>query len=70
MKRICRVPRMLDDELRCEECNDYERPQPRVRGLPGEPTQRERDNHAMTHLPYKSWCRICVAARGVAHPHG
>ena len=24
----------------------------------------------MTHLPYRSWCKISVAARGYAQPHG
>ena len=27
------------------------------------PTEAERQEHNKTHLPYRSWCRICVAAR-------
>ena len=34
-----------------------------------QPTKEERDAHALTHLPYKSWCRVCIAARGRDMPH-
>ena len=27
------------------------------------PTLKEREEHDRTHLPYRSWCRHCVAAR-------
>ena len=31
-------------------------------------TQREIDDHNLTHLPYKSWCAHCIAGKGkVAH---
>ena len=30
---------------------------------PYTPTQRERDDHEGTHLPYRSWCADCVAGR-------
>ena len=35
------------------------------------PTLKEREEHNVTHLPYRSWCRVCVAARAVddAHRH-
>ena len=28
---------------------------------PKEPTAAEREAHAATHLPFRSWCRECVA---------
>ena len=40
------------------------------RGAPRGPTEKERAEHALTHLPYRSWCPACVAGRGLgpAHP--
>ncbi len=34
----------------------------RARGRP-QPTQ-EMEEHALTHMPYTSWCPICVKAKG------
>ena len=28
------------------------------------PTQREVEDHCLTHLPYRNWCPICVKAKG------
>jgi len=28
------------------------------------PTQREVDEHNLTHLPYRNWCPVCVKAKG------
>ncbi len=36
---------------------------------PGAPTQAERDAHASTHLPFRSWCVECVQGRKDAPPH-
>ena len=36
---------------------------------PGAPTQAERDAHAATHLPLRSWCDECVHGRRDAPPH-
>ena len=33
------------------------------------PTQAEVDLHNLTHLPYRRWCRFCVAARRPNSPH-
>ena len=30
---------------------------------PGQPTSAEREAHEATHLPYRSWCPVCVAGR-------
>ena len=37
--------------------------------LPYEPTEAEVADHNLTHLPYRNWCRICVAANGKERPH-
>ena len=31
---------------------------------PGQPTKQERDEHCVTHLPYRSWCPFCVKGKG------
>ena len=36
---------------------------------PGEPTSDERRHHGLTHLPYQSWCNVCVRARGRENRH-
>ncbi len=36
---------------------------------PCAPTQAERDAHAATHLPFRSWCDECVHGRRDAPPH-
>ena len=35
----------------------------RVLPSPKEPTQAAIDRHNITHLPYESWCPICVSSR-------
>jgi len=33
------------------------------------PTRAEREEHEMTHLPFRSWCAHCVKGRGVERAH-
>ena len=33
---------------------------PRCVRDPGEPTEKEKKDHAETHMPYRSWCELCV----------
>ena len=42
---------------------------PRFMMKPEDPTQREREEHAVDHYPFRSWCRHCVEGRGVERPH-
>ena len=35
----------------------------------GDPTPREREEHCVTHVPYRSWCTICVKAKGKEEAH-
>ena len=30
---------------------------------PGDPTKKEREDHNATHIPFRSWCPICVRAK-------
>ena len=42
---------------------------PVIRKAPKGPTQKEREEHEATHLPYRSWCKHCVRERGRNKPH-
>ena len=39
----------------------------RVVGKP--PSQKELDEHSVTHIPYRNWCRHCVSGRGQSDHH-
>ena len=44
-------------------------PRVRHRRPANEPTDNERFEHNITHIPYRPWCTICVSARGKSDPH-
>ena len=35
---------------------------------PKAPSEEERKEHELTHLPFRSWCRHCVRGRGKEEP--
>ena len=40
-----------------------------MRRTPTEPTKQEILEHNLTHLPFRSWCPCCVAAKAKQWPH-
>ena len=42
---------------------------PRKLPDPKMPSKEEVEEHYLTHLPYRSWCQLCVQGNGVAPPH-
>ena len=36
---------------------------------PGDPTPGERERHNATHIPYRSWCPVCVKGKGKEESH-
>ena len=36
---------------------------------PKQPTAQQRAEHELTHLPYRTWCDICVRTKGKANSH-
>ena len=36
---------------------------------PGDPTTKEREDRNATHMPFRSWCPICVKASGREEAH-
>ena len=61
----------LDEEVGGEGAENPQRHVARALHEPRAPTERELKEHCLTHLPYKSWCWVCRAARGytAAHVH-
>ena len=48
------------------ECEEEMRP--RVLKAPHETSRKEIAEHeAMGHASYRSWCRVCIAAKGAGH---
>ncbi len=63
------------DEVMCGECEDDEAQtgkegrRPKMRKPPLGVSQKERDEHNLTHTPFRSWCPFCVAGRAKQWPH-
>ena len=53
-----------DDDFECQECVA-----PRILPDPGQPTQKQLDDHRVDHLPFRSWCPECVAGRATGEQH-
>ena len=58
-----------DDDVSADMCqpSNEEAPIRRPRN-PSEPTPEEKEKHWAVHLPYRSWCPVCVKARGREDP--
>ena len=52
-----------------ERAEDSEGIRPVVATEPVQPTEKEREEHAYTHLPYRSWCPHCVRGKARAQRH-
>ena len=60
----------MSDEERNEMDGEEELTAPdwRVRAGPrNKPTQREREEHEVTHVPFRDWCVHCMMRRGRTH---
>ena len=55
-------------EVDDEECDKGER-KPKKMNDPKQPSDEERREHEMTHLPYRNWCKQCVKGRGKEAAH-
>ena len=57
------------EEVNIDSGNDTE-VEPLKRAVdPGKPTDQQIEEHRMTHLPFRSWCRWCVLGRGRGLQH-
>ena len=70
---VCPV---VEEEMDEDVMDDKEEPSEESRPVEGGqsrvvmPTLKERQEHERTHLPHRSWCRHCVAARAGNPAHG
>ena len=57
--------------IQCAHCEEeLTAPDWRVRAGPrNKPTQREREEHEATHVPFRDWCAHCMMGRGRTHHH-
>ena len=56
-------------EERKEKDEEEEAREPVVMTTPKTVSRREREDHNLTHLPFRSWCPHCVMGRAKSHPH-
>ena len=58
------------DEFITEDIDEQQEAR-KAKGLPAprQPTEQERMEHEFTHLPYRSWCPLCVQGKGRADNH-
>ena len=52
----------------CGDCAGEAR-KARMPADPGRPTQKEVDEHNLSHWPFRSWCPHCVKGKAVSTPH-
>ncbi len=50
-------------------CSPCEEAPMRIPSNPSDPTLEEREKHCTTHIPYRSWCPVCVQARAREDKH-
>ena len=55
-----------DEEVICGQCD---KPPLKVAADTRMPTQKEIDEHCVTHLPHRSWCEVCIKAHGREDAH-
>ena len=53
-----------DKDFECQECVPA-----RILPDPGQPTQKQLEDHRVDHLPFRSWCPECVAGRATGEQH-
>ena len=44
-------------------------PETLTKSIIRKPSRAEVSQHEVTHLPYRSWCDLCVSGRGLSSPH-
>ena len=56
-------------DLRAEVDGEYGEIHMRPLRSPIAPSTDEFEDHCRTHIPFRNWCPVCVAARGTEDPH-
>ena len=63
------VEKVDGEDLELPEEEQFGMRNPRRMLDPKLPSQREVEEHNLTHLPYRNWCTHCVFGKGRAAPH-
>ena len=58
-----------EGDIEIEDESDQEVESVKLSRDPGQPTDKEMEEHRCTHLPYRLWCKFCVMGRGRGVPH-
>lgn len=58
-----------EESRRQEEAGAEEEVRTRTRRISQLPSKAAQEAHCKTHIPYRNWCRACVAGRKPNHPH-
>lgn len=60
-----------EHEIELQEDTDEEDEiqKPKIMKDPRAPTQKEIDEHNVTHLPFRAWCTACVTGAAKDRPH-
>ena len=58
-----------EGDIEIEDESDQEVESVKLSRDPGQPTEKEMEEHRCTHLPYRLWCKFCVMGRGRGVPH-
>ena len=59
---------ILCEHIKEEDQEDMEARVAKARGNTKEPTQKEIDEHTLTHIPFRSWCAHCVRGKAKNNP--
>ena len=57
------------EQLEEDEEDNQQAIRARATTMPKQPTEQEIIEHNLTHMPYRSWCPICIQGRGRADAH-
>ena len=58
-----------EEAMEAEEEEGEEAEAVRLRKAPNQPSDKELEEHMVTHVPYRPWCPFCVAGKSKANPH-
>ena len=63
------VAAMDDAEITVDDDVDAGSRSPVKVAAPTQPTDKEIQEHELTHLPFRNWCKECVQSGGMQAPH-
>ena len=61
--------RALEDSMALEHAAKPHEQQPRGEPVPEQPTDAQRAEHELTHVPFKKWCSYCASCRSRRDAH-